>query len=581
MKLKAIALDYDGTIATDGVFNHSVRAALPAVRQRGVSLVLATGRRLNDLRRVAGNLECFDAIVAENGAVLHFPASGQHIVLGRPPHQAVLDDLERHGVDFTVGETIVETDAGMAVKALETVRRLEQPLVLAFNRSRLMLLPQGISKSTGLRHALNALRLSLHNTIGVGDAENDHDLLDACEVGAAAAWGSRALREVADDIIEGAGPEAVAGYLRRVSSQARLAPAQMGRRRLMLGFTDAGEAVQPAVRGRTIFIAGEPGTGKSWLAGLLCEQLILQGYCMCIIDPEGDYQSLGSLPGVVTLGGDDPPPSVRELTRALQHPDISVFIDLAKLARGEKTEYLRMLLPTLAAFRRRTGLPHKILVDEAHYYLGEPHGGTLFDAELGSYILVTYQISALARAIQNSRDALIFVTRENDPEELATFTRMCECRSPGVSINVEALQDLHANEAALLPGPDNAGDIRRFRVMPRLTTHVRHRVKYLDMGVIDSKAFVFTRDGHEDARAQTLREFIALLSREPESTLDPHLTRHDFSRWLSEVFRDGSVAARVRALEDRIGHEQTREIATDIAQAIRARYDTAAERTTQ
>jgi hypothetical protein len=32
-----------------------------------------------------------------------------------------------------------------------------------------------------LRQALLALRISIHNTVGIGDAENDHDLLDACE----------------------------------------------------------------------------------------------------------------------------------------------------------------------------------------------------------------------------------------------------------------------------------------------------------------------------------------------------------------------------------------------------------------
>jgi hypothetical protein len=40
-----------------------------------------------------------------------------------------------------------------------------------------MVLPQAISKATGLRSALFALRISAHNTIGIGNAENDHDLL--------------------------------------------------------------------------------------------------------------------------------------------------------------------------------------------------------------------------------------------------------------------------------------------------------------------------------------------------------------------------------------------------------------------
>ena len=159
-------------------------------------------------------------------------------------------------------------------------------------------------------------------------------------------------------------------YIRRVSQQPRLSAAQMGRRRLILGHQQDGEPVSLAVRGRTILIAGEPGTGKSWLAGLLCEQLILQGYCVCIIDPEGDYRSLEALPSVITLGGDDPPPHARELARALRHPDVSVIIDLSKISHRKKTEYLNTLLPQLVALRRRTGLPHKILLDEAHYYLG-------------------------------------------------------------------------------------------------------------------------------------------------------------------------------------------------------------------
>src|SRR4029079_1412481 len=119
-----------------------------------------------------------------------------------------------------------------ACAALDVLRRLEQPLVLAFNRGRLMVLPQAISKSTGLRQALTALRVSIHNAVGVGDAENDHDLLDACEVGVAVAWGSPALRSVADEVIDGTGPAAVAEYLRRIRQQTRLSATQMGRRRL-------------------------------------------------------------------------------------------------------------------------------------------------------------------------------------------------------------------------------------------------------------------------------------------------------------------------------------------------------------
>lgn len=221
MKLSALALDYDGTIAVNGAFDPAVREAIADARRRGIVVILVTGRRLPDLHHVAGDLTCFDVIVAENGAVLEFPTSRRHVVLGHAPSPAFLRELQRRGVPYVAGESVVEMDAQWAGRTLDVIRALEQPLILAFNRGRLMVLPQSVSKSTGLRQALYSIRISIHNTIGIGDAENDHDLLDACEVGVAVAWGSSALRAVADEVIEGSGPPAVADYIRRVTQQPR------------------------------------------------------------------------------------------------------------------------------------------------------------------------------------------------------------------------------------------------------------------------------------------------------------------------------------------------------------------------
>src|SRR6185436_12176313 len=127
-------------------------------RCHGIVVVLVTGRRLDDLRRVAGDLTCFDAIVAENGAVLDFPLSGRHVAVGHAPRPVFVDELRRRGIPFVAGESVVEADADQAGAMLDVVRMLEQPLILAFNRARLMILPQAVAKSTGLRQALLALR---------------------------------------------------------------------------------------------------------------------------------------------------------------------------------------------------------------------------------------------------------------------------------------------------------------------------------------------------------------------------------------------------------------------------------------
>ena len=86
MKFGILALDYDGTIARDGVLDPDVKAAIMEARARGIVVVLATGRILSDLRQAAGNLDFVDAVVAENGAVIAFP-NGQSRLIGHlsPP----------------------------------------------------------------------------------------------------------------------------------------------------------------------------------------------------------------------------------------------------------------------------------------------------------------------------------------------------------------------------------------------------------------------------------------------------------------------------------------------------------------
>ena len=75
MKLSVLALDYDGTIAREDRVPSSVLDAIADARRRHVTVLLVTGRILVDLRRVAGNLDFVDGVVAENGALVHFPGS--------------------------------------------------------------------------------------------------------------------------------------------------------------------------------------------------------------------------------------------------------------------------------------------------------------------------------------------------------------------------------------------------------------------------------------------------------------------------------------------------------------------------
>ena len=47
MKLSVLALDYDGTIARDDKMDPAVRAAIADARERGITVLLVTGRILD------------------------------------------------------------------------------------------------------------------------------------------------------------------------------------------------------------------------------------------------------------------------------------------------------------------------------------------------------------------------------------------------------------------------------------------------------------------------------------------------------------------------------------------------------
>ena len=568
IRLSVLALDYDGTIAVDGVLHADVRDAVAEARGYGITVILVTGRRMADLRRLTSGLQLFDAVVAENGAVVAHPAARRSKLLAQPPPPIFFQELNDRGIRVEAGECVVECDAGEAPRILSVIRDLELPLVMIFNRGRLMVLPQATSKASGLREALTTLRLSAHNTLAIGDAENDHELLSACEVGVAVGWGSPVLKRAADVVLEGAGPTAVAGYIRRVAAQRRLPATRTVRRRLLLGTQEDGSDLSLAVRGRSVLISGDPKSGKSWITGLLCEQFILQGYSIFVIDPEGDYTSLEALPGVLVLGEEKHPPSLTEFTRVLHHPDVSIVADLSVLPHAEKQRYVRSLLHLLATHRRQTGLPHRIVVDEAHYFLHDPDVLQMVDVNLSGYVLVTYRASQLHPKILAASEAII-VSRETDPQEQRALFELHKLEAPEEQLT-PILQKLALDEAVLFPGIEEAGGrLRKFWVAPRLSVHVRHRHKYLDLPVPTEQAFLFAE---ESVRARTLKEFTEALSRVAFESIRGYLDRHDFSRWIDDVFGDYSLATRIEELENQNGSRQEPSLRDAIIRQIEERY---------
>lgn len=205
MRYLALATDYDGTLASDGRVDEQTLAALERLRDSGRKLILVTGRHLDDLLNVFPQINLFERLVVENGALLYQPSSREEKLLGEPPPEEFIKALQERGVEpLAVGRSLVATWHPHENTVLEVIRNLGLERQVIFNKDAVMVLPSGVNKAFGLSAALSELGLSAQNTVGVGDAENDHSLLDFCGCGVAVANALPMLKEHADFVTKGA-----------------------------------------------------------------------------------------------------------------------------------------------------------------------------------------------------------------------------------------------------------------------------------------------------------------------------------------------------------------------------------------
>jgi hydroxymethylpyrimidine pyrophosphatase-like HAD family hydrolase len=202
MRYLALASDYDGTLAQDSHVSDKTLAAVRRLRDSGRKFILVTGRELPELQSVFPDFRLCDAIVAENGAVISWPAEGQEEILAEPPPEAFVHEMVRRGVKpFSVGKVIFATWRPHENVVLEGIQSLGLEYQIIFNKRAVMVLPGGVNKATGLAKVLERMSLSPASVVGVGDAENDHAFLESCAVAAAVDNALPALKEKCDLVL--------------------------------------------------------------------------------------------------------------------------------------------------------------------------------------------------------------------------------------------------------------------------------------------------------------------------------------------------------------------------------------------
>lgn len=186
MKYQVLAVDFDGTLATDGQVEPATLDALRRLRESGRRVVLVTGRIMEQLFQVFPQISLCDLVVSDNGALLFDPISGERTLLTNAPPRSFIDEMIRRVIPrIEIGDVIVASWEPHETTILEIIRDLGLELQIIFNKGAVMVLPTGVNKATGLQAALDRLGIAPANAVGIGDAENDESFLKMCGVSVA------------------------------------------------------------------------------------------------------------------------------------------------------------------------------------------------------------------------------------------------------------------------------------------------------------------------------------------------------------------------------------------------------------
>lgn len=369
MRYLALAAGFDGTLAKDGRCDERCVDALRSLSASGRKLILVTGRELRELLEIFPEARIFDYVVAENGAVMHCPATRESRILAQAPPEILLQELRRrHVTPLSVGSSIVKTAQENEAQVSDALRKLQLDFQLVTNPGALMMLPAGVNKASGVWAALKELGMSRHNLVAIGDGENDLALFKFAAHAVAVQNADPLIQRIADHTTSGVYCD---GFLELAQELVTtdLADA-VPRHRIMLSAASRGAQQANLVPCRdSMVLCGPAGSGKAAICRYLLEQLLNHSYQCCVLGANLGGAS-HALPAQVLLFGDGrEAPRLTDVLSALEQPTASVAIDLAALSVQTRPLFTDALLLQLQALHDRLGRPHAVFIHQAHSFL--------------------------------------------------------------------------------------------------------------------------------------------------------------------------------------------------------------------
>ncbi len=565
MRYLALVTDYDGTLSSDDRLSEQVVSALERLRVSGRRAILVTGRRLDDLLAVCHCVQLFDRVVAENGAIVYDPASREETRLANPPSKLLIQSLQARGVTpLEIGQVLVATHAPHRATVQDVIWELGLEAQVIGNRGAVMVLPAGVNKATGLEYALRELRLSRHEVVGIGDAENDHSFLERCECAVAVANAAPSIKQIAALVTEAENGNGVIELINElISDDLHRLEGSLSQNLILLGKRTDGTTVQLPPYGRTMLVAGPSGCGKSTLTAGIIERLIEKDYQVCIVDPEGDY---GTLRDVVALGNQWRTPSIAEVLAILEDPQINLSVNLLGIPLGDRPDFFAQLAPNLQAMRARTGRPHWLVVDEAHHLLPDTwgHAAAILPQKLHETILVTVHPDHVVPEILAPIDVVVAIG--HSPEK--TLGDFAVATGQTIAWPVDLVYQ--ADRVVVWFDEDGQAPFA-MQAQPGRAERIRHHRKYAE-GNLRWHSFYFRGpNNYHNLKAQNLVVFCQIAQGIDESTWMYHLRRGDYSRWFRHAIKDNHLADEAERVERRADLEpwQTRQM---IQELVNARY---------
>jgi len=544
MRYQVLATDYDGTLANQGRVTDNVLEKLKQLQASGRKAVLVTGREMKDLIEVFPAYKIFDYIIAENGALIHETATGKDQLLGPAPDPSFVRALQEKGVHpVSVGQVIIATWEPFEQVVLDTIKTAGIERQVIFNKGAVMILPTGINKATGLQALLHSLHFSLHNTVAIGDAENDGAMLQAAECAVVVSNALPALKAMADWVTTSAHGEGVIELIDQlIRDDLSQLDGKLTRHNQELGKETEQQPFMISPYRSGILLSGVSGSGKTTFTISMVESLIAKGYQTCLIDPEGDYLQL---PGCIILGSGSSLPSIEEIKELLKDPAQNLVICTLSIPLADRPAFFLRLMPLLLDLRRRYGHPHWILLDEAHHLVpAASHQPSIPSAsealsemlppDFSNFILISTSPHALCQGIL-SKVGLLLIVGNNTRYPFEQFCRILGLKIP------DSIPSLAEDEICIWERKTERPPYKAKFHLPRQLQQ-RHKKKYAE-GDMGDNSFIFTGpENRLHLSANNLMLFIHLADGVGKETWLFHLHRGDFTKWFREAVHDEELA---------------------------------------